>query len=810
MKKVYLYLLLVLMGSLGFACTIPAQNTPGIGITEPSSTRIETNQVQIETPLPTSQVSVSLVPNPTPSIVAGDQAFWEGDWEQALQAYTFALENSSEPEVKSAALLGLGRTRYKMGDYIGVLNALRPVVEEYPNTVVLADAYFEMAQTYSALNRYQEAADAYASYLSLNPGVIDSYIYEWKADSLMADGNYSSAILDYQKAIAAPRVGESLSIQVKIGKAYAALGDYTTAIVAYTDVFSRTTNDYIKAQTDYLLGQAYIPLGQTQSAYEHYLNAVENYPLAYDSYISLINLVEAGYPVSEFDRGLVDYFANQYSLSIAAFDRYLTNNTEKADIAIYYKGLAFLSLGDPQSAIDVWNELLELNPESDIIDKVIEEKVYVLWAYFDDYDNASQILLDFVESNPWHQRAPEFLYMAARIQERGGRLDRAAEIWGRVAPEYPTSEYANPAMFQAGLSFYRSANYEQALATFKSYAGNVSELEERARGNFWIAKSYQLLGNISSAQTTFEITANLDPTGYYSERARDILLDRQPFEPPLIYDLGVDNVSEQKEAEAWMREKFGLSSDIDLHSPNVLLKDQRLIRGTALWKLGEYELARLEFEDLRDEVKDDPVNSYRLANYLLELGLYRSAIFAARQVLNLAGMNDAETMNAPIYFNHVRFGTYYKNIIIPVAQAYDFHPLFLFSVIRQESLFEGFVHSSAGARGLMQIVPSTGATVALQADWPPDYSDEDLYRPKVNITLGADYLDSQRDYFNGDLFVALAAYNGGPGNAAVWESLSLEDPDLFVEIIRFDETRRYIRGIYEVFNIYRRLYERTP
>ena len=76
--------------------------------------------------------------------------------------------------------------------------------------------------------------------------------------------------------------------------------------------------------------------------------------------------------------------------------------------------------------------------------------------------------------------------------------------------------------------------------------------------------------------------------------------------------------------------------------------------------------------------------------------------------------------------------------------------------------------------------------------------------------LGLDYLADQLAYFNGDVYAALAAYNGGPGNAATWLSLANGDPDLFVEVIRFDETRNYVMGIYEVFSIYQRVYERVP
>jgi soluble lytic murein transglycosylase len=224
-----------------------------------------------------------------------------------------------------------------------------------------------------------------------------------------------------------------------------------------------------------------------------------------------------------------------------------------------------------------------------------------------------------------------------------------------------------------------------------------------------------------------------------------------------------------------------------------------------------YDEARLEFEDLRTSISSDPVLTYRLANYLLELGLYRSAITAARQVLTLAGMQDQQaSMLAPPYFHHVRYGLYYDDLIIPAAEANGLDPLLLFSVIRQESLFEGFVSSTAGARGLMQIIPATGADISRQLGWPINFDDSDLYRPNVSVAYGAHYLASNRRLLDGDLYAALAAYNGGPGNALAWQQLSQGDPDLFLETVRAQESRDYIRRIYEIFAIYRRLYSSAP
>jgi soluble lytic murein transglycosylase len=130
--------------------------------------------------------------------------------------------------------------------------------------------------------------------------------------------------------------------------------------------------------------------------------------------------------------------------------------------------------------------------------------------------------------------------------------------------------------------------------------------------------------------------------------------------------------------------------------------------------------------------------------------------------------------------------------------------------MRQESLFEGFVRSSAGARGLMQIIPSTGAEVASRLGWPEGYSDDDLYRPNINLRLGVEYLDRQMAFLGGDLYAALAAYNGGPGNANTWKGMAPDDPDLFLEVIRFDETRSYIMRIYEIFSIYEEIYGLEP
>jgi soluble lytic murein transglycosylase len=757
-------------------------------------------------PRPTS----SPTPLPSSHLEKADQAIFFGDWETALLEYQAALQEDPNPENQNATLLGIGRTYYLAGNYTEARNTLLDHITNFPAPDQLTTAYIYLALSNSALGNYQEAANAYNQYLELGPGLLDSYIYELKGDALSASGDFSGAINDYQTALQSPRLGNDLDIDIKIAQSYAATGDYYTSIIGYQDIYTRTTNDYTKAHMDLLMGQAYTALGDLDAAYAAYLDAVENYPLSYDAYTSLLILVEDGVPVNDLKRGLVDYYAGQYGVAMAAFDRYLQSNPEEPSAGYYYMGLSMRALGEFESAIETWDRLIIEHAESRLLDQAWEQKAFTQWYYLDQYIEATETLLEFVAFVPLHPRASEFLFDAAIISERADRLEEAVDLWERVSAEYPNSDYAYRALFLAGITRYRLGDFPAAHDTFQRALSLAENLEDRAAAYLWSGKCLDVLGDNKAARTAWEQSASLDRTSYYSERARDLLLNQPVFAPPEGYDLAYDPKDERIEAEAWIQTVFDLPSGTDLSNPGPLENDLRFQRGNELWVLGFYEEARLEFEDLRIAVESDPANTYRLANHLAEIGLYRSSILAARHILDLAGMDDSGTMSAPLHINHLRFGTYFRDLVIKNAREYNLHPLFLFSVIRQESLFEGFVRSPADARGLMQVIPGTGQEISSNLGWPVGYTEADLYRPIVSITYGSYYLWRQIDYLDGDIFAALAAYNGGPGNSAAWKALAPDDPDLFLELIRYSETRDYIRVIYEVFNIYRNLYNRPP
>ncbi len=811
MKK--LSILIICFALIVIACQIASQpetSTPALSASATLTPQQASDPILI---VPTITAAPTETPTPTIApqvrVADGDEAIFEGDLESALAAYEKA-STAADPVVQAAALTGLGRAYLLSGDTDNALRFLRQVVESHPQDPISAEANFFLAQTYEKLSRPVDAAQAYMDYLLLHPGILDAYVYEKRGDLLTQSGDFAAALGEYQAAVNSPRLHTDYSLEIKLARAYAHTGDYATALVMYDDIFNKTSSDYTRAQLDYLKAQAYTAQGNPSAAQAAYLDAVQNYPTAYDSYQALVELVNAGYPVDDLLRGIVDYYAGEYGVALAAFDRYLSDSPNDPARAYYYKGLCLRAQNNPSAALEFWDQVIQNYPSSQVLDRAYEQKGYTQWAFLDEYAEARQTLVDFVNAVPNHPRAAEFLFDAAQVAERNGDLADAVALWERLPADYPLSPLAYNAIFQAGLGEYRQGNYPAAQAIFSRAQATAANVVDSSQSLFWVAKTYQAMGDVETATRLWNQTAGLDPTGYYSERALDVVANRPAFDPPPAFDLGHDANAEYQQALQWMRTTFSLPADVDLSSPGLLANDPYFKRGQELWRLGLYNQASEEFDSLRTLIQSDAAACFRLAGALEKLGAFRPAILAARQVLTLARLDDAASLSAPMYFNHIRFGTYYSSLVIPEARAYGLHPFLIWSLMRQESFFDRSIVSSAGARGLMQIMPATGQDIVNRMNWPAGYSDESLDSPFISIKLGINYLNSIQQYLDGDLFAAIAAYNSGPGNAAAWKDLAHNDPDLFLEVIRLDEPKRYVKGIYEMFNIYRRLYGRIP
>ena len=148
----------------------------------------------------------------------------------------------------------------------------------------------------------------------------------------------------------------------------------------------------------------------------------------------------------------------------------------------------------------------------------------------------------------------------------------------------------------------------------------------------------------------------------------------------------------------------------------------------------------------------------------------------------------------------------YKEEILYIADKYDFEPEFLCAVIHTESKFKADAESSAGAVGLMQLMPDTFTEIAARKG--EERTEEDMLIPKVNMDYGCAYLRYLCDNFGyGDIYTACAAYNAGPGNVSQWLADSQYSQDgKTLQSTPYKETTDYIERIKTAQDMYKKLY----
>lgn len=148
----------------------------------------------------------------------------------------------------------------------------------------------------------------------------------------------------------------------------------------------------------------------------------------------------------------------------------------------------------------------------------------------------------------------------------------------------------------------------------------------------------------------------------------------------------------------------------------------------------------------------------------------------------------------------LRFPLAYKDSILDVSLKNNLDPAWVFALIRQESLFMPEAKSSAGALGLMQLMPNTAYIVASQLHM--SFMTRDLLNPQTNVELGSAYLKNMLAGFNNNMILATAAYNAGPGNVKKWLPNKIMPADVWVETIPFLETRGYVKNIMSAMTFY--------
>jgi soluble lytic murein transglycosylase len=190
----------------------------------------------------------------------------------------------------------------------------------------------------------------------------------------------------------------------------------------------------------------------------------------------------------------------------------------------------------------------------------------------------------------------------------------------------------------------------------------------------------------------------------------------------------------------------------------------------------------------------------------------------ADALLSRGHVTDAQTIaetyirdhpRAPLAFWQLSFPRPYSTTVEAAAAEFDVDPLLIWAVMREESRYDPAALSYAGARGLMQVIPSTQAWIAEQLG--EDFSPGDAFTPEASIRMGAWFLHFLGDYFEGDFELAIMAYNGGAASVDSWLADPLvSDRDDLIRWIGFGESREYLERVSLSYQIYQEVYAQKP
>jgi soluble lytic murein transglycosylase len=365
-------------------------------------------------------------------------------------------------------------------------------------------------------------------------------------------------------------------------------------------------------------------------------------------------------------------------------------------------------------------------------------------------------------------------FLLGDILHDEGDLDGAAAAYERTVQRHPRSAYAGTALFRLGALAVLRERWDVASRRFDEY------LQRSPGGNwyqaslYWKGRARSAAGDPGGALAAWQRALDYDPLGYYG-----LLASRA---------LGVDAWASLRRSDA-------------APAPPPDTGDRALVgRMDDLRALGWRRRAVRELS-ARERRGETPAERLSLALLLNREGWTWQGTAIADGVRRARGGGWTDELLRAVY------PLVYRPALLSAADGTGLDPALVAAIVRRESQFDRAVVSSAGAVGLMQVLPSTGAELA-RKEGIPDFRRSQLTVPEVNLVLGTSYLRELLDRNGGALAAALISYNAGPHRWARWRNYPefRSDAELMVERIPFSETRVYVKTITAYREIYRRLW----
>ncbi len=396
---------------------------------------------------------------------------------------------------------------------------------------------------------------------------------------------------------------------------------------------------------------------------------------------------------------------------------------------------------------------------------------------------------------PTHRLADDSRLRAARSYLELGSEARFTELLSEMPRDYPHGDMVLDGIFELALRRIEKGDWSGAASVLDRGAELVQG-RDSARGTefsgrerYFRARAWAKTGQPERALEEYEAIVRQLPLSYYMLHAYSRLISIDPARAKRAREAGIRQAKEKPFA-------FEYRPEFDTPAFG---------RALELLRVGEENLAKRELAELGvGHERVAPGLLWAVALLYERAGIVKSSHSIARGLLT----DWLERWPAGDWTRawQIAFPRPYREIVTRESKKRGVPEALIYGVMREESAFDKDAVSPAAAHGLMQLIVPTarGFAKPLGLPWDP----VSLTRPNINITLGTRVLSKLRERFEENPLLAIPGYNAGPGRPVRWvRERPSSDFDIWVELIPFNETRRYTKRVLASQAAYAVLYE---
>jgi soluble lytic murein transglycosylase len=668
----------------------------------------------------------------------------EGRYEEAAAGFETVAGQASDPEVKGAAALGAGVAKFAAGDHDGSIIMLQQAAALAPvGTSAHRRSAYLLGSRLNDANRFGDAVS----------------VLEGEAESTASDALQPYLVLAYAKALSGA-------------------GD-----VRATGVWSRLSS--LPGLTPSLQGDIYRERARLARA------AADDPELLH----WLVLLAGAsGLPADRLELAVVARRAGDITTFGCQLGLIVSGSPGSAQAVTAIQLLKDAGIGvDPgQEGFSAYRRG-EYDEARRVLEPALSEpgisaetrafRSFYLAAANEDSGRAADAVRFYDAAvatgaaSPYVHRAK---YWSARVVEGTGDARSASARYLDLATNGPIGEFSAEAAFRAGYTLLQAGDPGGAVAAWARL-----DVQTDARLLYWKGRANEALGDAGAAKAAYASAYAADRMGFYGgEAAR-----RGGHQPLLVV--------------AYQKRDLGKGIDWDAVAGWL-----RPLAPGGWPGSSPTAAADLLAVGLRDEaatvLSDEAAGAgpWRLLELMREAQGLGLTDVAARLSIQLQGAVGVSLDEAPGDLLRVLYPVDYVALLDGEARTNDVDPLFLAALVRQESFWDPSAGSSAGALGLTQVILSTGESIATVLG-VRGFTADDLLRPSVSLRFGAYYIGGQLRRY-GNAYLALAAYNAGPGNASRWAERAgrnSDGPDI-VEVVDISETSDYVERVMDHYAHY--------